>query len=93
MEQLFDVLLSLHRGTPQYGEWVIACLDGAWPKLVGERLAKVCRPARFTGSELAIEMIDNDWTDAVKNLKSMFLEKLQAATSCEIKSIVVVRGR
>jgi hypothetical protein len=92
LEQLFDVLLSLHRGTPQYGEWVIACLEGAWPKLVGDRLARVCRPVRFFESELVIEMMDNDWEDAVKNLRPMVLEKLRAATSCEIKSIVVVKG-
>jgi hypothetical protein len=87
LEQLFDVLLSLHRGTPQYGEWVVACLEGAWPKLVGDRLAKVCRPVRFVGSELSVEILDNGWTEAVKSLKPIFLKKLQTATSCEIKSI------
>jgi hypothetical protein len=90
LEQLFDVLLSLHRGTPQYGEWVVACLEGAWPKLVGDRLAKVCRPVRFVGSELAIEIMDSGWTEAVKSLKPIFLKKLQTSTSCEIKSISVV---
>ena len=92
MDQLFEVLLSLHKGTPQYGEWVVACLEGAWPRLVGDRLAKACHPVRFSGSELVIEMMDNDWTDAVQHLKPRFLDKLRTAiTSCPIKSIVVVK--
>lgn len=92
MEPIFGVLFSLHRGTPQYGEWVVACLEGAWPSLVGGPLATACRPIRFQGSELAIEVLDRDWAEAVKSLKPELLEKLQAATACEVKTIKVVSG-
>ena len=91
MEQLFKVLLLLHRGTPKHGEWVIACLEGAWPRLVGERLAAICRPSRLEGSELVVEILDKDWEEAVKSVKPALLEKLQAATADEVKSITVVR--
>jgi len=91
LEQLFKVLLLLHRGTPKHGEWVIACLEGAWPRLVGERLAAICRPSRLEGSELVVEILDKDWEEAVKSVKPALLEKLQAATADEVKSITVVR--
>ena len=90
MEQLFSVLLSLRRGTPEHGEWVVACLEGAWPKLLGGRLAAVCRPARLEGSELVVEVLDGGWEDAVRSVKPALLERLQAATAGEVKEITVV---
>lgn len=89
MEPLFGVLLSLRRGTPRHGEWVIACLDGAWSKLLGERLAAVCRPAKFEGSELMVEILDKNWEGAVESIKPALLDKLRAATAGEVQSIVV----
>jgi hypothetical protein len=93
LEQLFSVLLLLYRGTPQHSEWVVACLNGAWPKLLGERLAAVCRPARFEGSELVVEILNNDWEKAVQSVKPMLLEKLRTATAGEVKTIAVVSGQ
>lgn len=90
MEQLFSTLFSLHRGTPHHGEWVIACLQGAWTNLVGERLASACRPVQYSRSELTVEVLDKSWEAAVKNLKPELLKKLQAATACEIKTIKVI---
>jgi hypothetical protein len=87
LEQLFGVLLSLHRGTPRHGEWVLACLEGAWPNLIGERLAAVCRPARFERFELVVEILDRDWEEAVRSVKPALLEKLEAATAGEIKAL------
>jgi hypothetical protein len=90
LEQLFSTLFSLHRGTTHYGDWVIACLQGAWLNLVGERLAVACRPIRFENSELTVEILEKSWEDAIKNLKPELLSKLQAATACEFRSIKVV---
>jgi hypothetical protein len=87
LKQLFSILLLLHRGTQKHSEWVLACLEGAWPNLVGDRLAAVCRPARFEDSELIVEILDRDWEGAVKNIKPVLLEKLRAATSEEIKTL------
>jgi hypothetical protein len=89
LEPVFSLLFSLSRGTPSYGEWVIACLEGAWPKLVGGRLAAVCRPAAFNNSELVIDVLDKSWEEAVRSVKSELVEKLRTATAGVIKSIVI----
>ena len=93
MEQLFSVLLLLCRGTPKHGEWVVACLEGAWPKLLGDRLAAICRPALFEGSELAIEMLDSGWEPTIKGIKPALQEKLRHATAGEVKTIRIVSCR
>ena len=90
MEPLFIALFSLYRGTPQHGEWIIGCLQGAWRSIVGERLAAACRPVQYSKSELIIEILDKSWEDAVKNLKPELLNKLRAITSCKIGSIRMV---
>jgi hypothetical protein len=87
LEPLSSVLFSINRGKPNHGEWVIACLQGAWPKLLGERLAAVCRPARFEGSDLQIEILDHAWESAVKSVKAALLDKLRTATAGEVKTI------
>jgi hypothetical protein len=93
LEKLFNVLVLLHRGTPKHGEWVVACLEGAWPGLLGERLAAKCRPVRFEDSELVIEMLDSDWATAINGVKPVLLEKLRAATAGEVKTIAVADHR
>jgi hypothetical protein len=91
LEQLFSVLVSLHHETPRHGEWVVACLQGAWPKLIGHRLASVCRPAAFKDSELVVEIIDRDWEEAVRSVEPALLEKLRAATAGVVKSISLTK--
>ncbi len=77
---------------PDNGEWVVACLEGAWPKLLGDRLAASCRPVSFKGSELAIEIVDRDWEDAVANLQPELLKKLRIATDGKIMALSIVKG-
>jgi len=89
LEQIFGILLSLYRGTSDSGDWVIGCLAGAWPRLLGDRLAAVCRPAAFRKSELVIELTDKTWEEAVRSIKPELLEKLRTATSGLIQSISV----
>jgi hypothetical protein len=88
LEQAFSVLFSLYHGTPDRGEWAVSCLEGAWPKLLGDRLATVCRPVAFRNSELSIELLDPAWEDALRNIQPALLEKLQAATAGEVRSII-----
>jgi len=80
-------MLSLYRGMPNHGEWMVACLQGAWPKLVGERLAKVCRPVALENSMLEIQIDDRDWEDALRSIQPMLLKKLQTVTSGEVTAL------
>jgi hypothetical protein len=90
LEKLFGVLFSIGRGTPKQGEWVTACLQGAWPKLIGDKLAAVCAPASFEGSTLVVEVNDRQWEEIVGSVKPALLEKLQSATAGAVKHIRVV---
>lgn len=87
MESLARILYSLHRGTPQHGAWVVACLDGAWTNLVGEGLARVCRPITFEDSELLIEVLDPAWEKPLRDVRSDIEAKLHSATGGEVRRI------
>jgi len=87
LEHLFDILLSLQQGTARHGEWVVTCLQGAWSRLVGDRLAAVCRPIRFSDSELVVEIVDKDWEEAIRSVQPELLDKLRAATGGKIGAI------
>ena len=76
MEPISSVLFKIYRGTPQHADWMVACLQGAWPALVGERLASVCRPAAFNKATLVIEVLDADWDGALRSTRKELLEKL-----------------
>jgi uncharacterized membrane protein len=89
LERVFGILFTLNRGTTNYEEWVIACLEGAWPKLVGDRLAAVCRPAAFKDSELVVDVLDKNWAEAVQSVKSPLVDKLQVATAGVVKAIAI----
>ncbi len=90
MEKLFGLLFSIHSGTPRQGEWVVACLQGAWQKLLGDKLAAVCVPASFDGSTLVIEVSDPQWEEAVRSVRPALLEKLRKATGGQVSRISVV---
>ncbi len=91
MEPLTGVLYSLYRGTPNHGQWVLTCLEGAWPKLLGDRLALVCRPSRFENGTLSVEILDHEWVSAVKSVRESLVEKLRTATAGEVKSLTFSR--
>jgi len=92
LEPVSNILFSLYRGTPQHEEWILACLQGAWQGIVGERLAEVCRPAALKGTDLIIEVADAPWMKALKGLKGEITEKLRTATLGEVRSISLSRG-
>jgi hypothetical protein len=91
LERVFGVLFSVWRGSPNQGELAVACLQGAWSKIIGDRLAAVSAPVSFDGSTLVIEVKDPQWDEAVNSVRSALLEKLQCATAGEIKRIKIVR--
>ncbi len=87
MKPLFNVIFSLRKGMPDHGQWVITCLEGAWPKLIGDKLAAVCRPAGFEDSDLRIEILDPEWEQALRSVRAELLDKLRSATGNEVRSV------
>ena len=87
MESVSGILYTLYRGTPRHGEWVVACLDGSWQRLLGERLAAACRPHYLERSELCIEILDPAWEQALQGVKKELEEKLCAATGGEVRRV------
>jgi hypothetical protein len=87
LKPLFSVLLEIYRGKPLHNDWVIACLEGAWTKLVGDRLAAVCRPVSLKDSKLIVEILDPEWEDAVKGVQSALQQKLQNVTMGIVKTL------
>jgi hypothetical protein len=88
MEQLFGILLSLQQGSARHEDWVIGCLEGAWPRLVGDRLASVCRPVALNHSELKIDVLDDGWMGALGSIRVELQNKLREATRGTVKTIV-----
>ena len=87
MRSIADAIFGLYRGTPQHGEWVVGCLNGAWPALVGDRLAGICRPCKFEGACLTVEVTDASWSEALKSMETDIRDKLRVATGLEIQRI------
>ena len=87
LDSISSVLFSLYRGTPQQSEWMVACLEGAWPGLVGERVAKVCRPLALDEARLIVQITDPDWERAIKAMQAELLEKVRARTGGAVRRI------
>jgi hypothetical protein len=87
MEPIGTLLFKIYRGTPQHADWMVACMQGAWPALVGEKLAQVCRPCAFSKSTLTIEIMDPDWEGALRSTKTELLEKLRLVTEDEVRHL------
>jgi hypothetical protein len=87
MQSIADTLFSLYRGTPQHEEWVLACLGGAWQSLVGERLDQACRPVRFAGTCLTIEVTDPSYLEPLRSMEAEVRDRLRVATRQEVRQI------
>lgn len=87
MDPIGTLLFKIYKGTPQHADWMVACLQGAWSGLVGERLAQVCRPCAFSNSNLVIEILDSDWEGALRGTEVELLEKLRLATEGEVRHL------
>jgi predicted nucleic acid-binding Zn ribbon protein len=93
MEPVSNIIFSIFKGTAQHEEWVLSCLEGAWPVLVGERLASACRPRALKGSRLMVEVLDSEWIPALKDLEDDLLARIEAATGGEVRSLEIVSGK
>jgi len=89
MEPLSRVLFSLYQDEPHYGDWVIACLEQAWPGLVGPEMAGFSRPVSFCRQVLTVEVPDPVWRSAVAGLENDILRKLRSETGLDIRKIRV----
>ena len=90
MEPLSGILFGLFRGSPQHGDWVLACLEGAWPVLVSERIAQVCRPVRFENSKLTIEITDAAWDEQLRRMGPELLLRIGQGTAAEVRELLFV---
>jgi predicted nucleic acid-binding Zn ribbon protein len=87
MESISSIIFTLFRGSPQRGEWVIACLEGAWRGLVGDRISQVCRPLSFNNSCLTIEVLDAAWEEPLRGMKPELLLRIRQATGDEVREL------
>ncbi len=92
MKSIGSVLFTMYRGTPQHAEWIMACLEGAWPSLIGDRLAASCRPLRVEESRLTIEITDPEWEDALRSMQADLLDRIRTATFGEVSAISIAPG-
>jgi Dna[CI] antecedent, DciA len=90
MEPVSNIIFSVFRGTAQHEDWVLSCLEGAWPGIVGERLASACRPGTFKAAHLIVEVTDPEWSSGLKGLEDELLKKIEAATGGEVRSLEIV---
>jgi predicted nucleic acid-binding Zn ribbon protein len=90
MEPVSTVIYSLFRGTPQHAEWVLACLEGAWPGILGDRLAAACRPSRFSDGKLTVLAADAEWAKALRGLQHELAYRIRQATAGEVLEIRIV---
>lgn len=89
MEHVSRSLLSLYRDTPQHGEWIVTCLQGAWRGLVGDRLAAACRPVAWKGGRLTLQVFEAEWFNCLQEMKTELVERLQALAGDEIRDIEI----
>lgn len=87
MESLSTTLFSLYRGTPFRDEWIVACLNGVWAGLLGERIAHVCRPAALQRQELVVEVLDAAWISVLAGMREELLERVRSAAGNEVQQI------
>jgi hypothetical protein len=92
MEPVSDMIFSLFRGTPQHGEWLLACLRGAWPGIVGDRIARVCSPAACNGPALVVAIHDAAWESVLQTMRPEVLAKIRSASRGEIRGLSFTLG-
>ncbi len=90
MEPVSKVLYTLYRGKPIHGRWIVACLEGAWPGLLGGRIAQACRPLSWEDYRLVVEVVDPVWTESLESIQEDMLERIRTATNDEVRRLTFV---
>jgi len=87
MDRVSNILLSLFSQTPHHGDWVVACLEGSWPGILGETIAQVCSPIALRGSLLIVEIRDPAWEPALQSMKDEMSGRLRKASGGAVKKL------
>jgi hypothetical protein len=87
MKPIASVLLRLFRDSPQHPVWVLAYLEGSWESIVGDGIARVCRPRGLDNRNLLIEILDPSWERAFKSMERDMLEKIRQFAANEVTRI------
>ena len=93
MESVSRTIYSLFRSTPSHSEWVVACLQGAWSGILGDRIASACRPALLHGSELIVEVTEKEWLGALSSMREELIQRIRQATGGEVRQLTLKTGR
>ncbi len=87
MESISNTIYSLFRDTPYHHEWVVSCLDGAWPGILGDRIAGTCKPVALRDSELVVEVLDIAWFQVLRDMAPELLQRIRNATGGEVRQL------
>src|SRR5262245_49040828 len=82
-----SVRRRLCRDAPEHTVWVVAWLEGSWENIVGEGIARVCRPRGLDNRNLVIEILDPSWERAFKSMERDMLEKIRQFAANEVTRI------
>jgi hypothetical protein len=93
MKDASGILYGIYRGTQAHEPWVVACLQGAWSRLIGARLAEACRPSALRGHRLEVEVLDPTWLTALEGMRTELVERVRAATGGEVRSVELRAAR
>jgi predicted nucleic acid-binding Zn ribbon protein len=89
MESLAKVLISLYRQSPHHETWVVACLEGMWRGLMGERIARICRPVEMRSGQLVVTVLNPAWHPVLSRMAPELLERIRSATGNEVRRLVL----
>jgi hypothetical protein len=87
MDRISNILFSLFRRTPQHGDWVVACLEGSWPAILGDSIAQVCTPIALRGTALIVEIRDPAWEPALESMKDELSARLRKASGGNVQKL------
>ena len=88
MESVSNTIYALYRGTPSHGEWIVACLQGAWDGVLGEHIAGTCRPVTLRGAELVVEVSEKAWFPVLSSMQRELSLRICRATGGEIRQLM-----
>ncbi len=88
MKPVSSILFSLYKGTLHHDEWVVACLQGAWSGLLGDRIAQACVPVALNDRKLVVQVRDPGWLPTLSSMSSVLLERIRSATGAAVAGIV-----
>ncbi len=90
MESVSNTLYSLFRSTPFHGDWIVSCLAGAWTGVLGDRIARTCRPIAWRNSELVVEVLEKAWLPVLISMNQELLQRIRQATGGEVRQVAFI---